>query len=307
MPNESLIMSLAKVLAAAAWVDGEPSHDEINSVKDLLFRLSELSAQQWASLQMYIEDPVGEAERWRLVEDLRNAIRSLEDKDLAIEMLHDLMMADGQVTPEEERVAAEIEAAIESADIGVMGMFSRLLDGMTSRRSAALAGAPNREDYFEDYVKNKVYYGLRRRLDTGEAELDLQEDVLRTLALAGGVMAQVARASRGVTKQEMATMVEALKTYWHLPPEQARFVAEVAVDKTASQLDRYRLVREFADACTYEERADFLNVLFAVAAADGLASFREIEEIRKIAENLKLSHQDFITAKLKVPRDQREQ
>jgi uncharacterized tellurite resistance protein B-like protein len=170
-----------------------------------------------------------------------------------------------------------------------------------------LAGAPNREDYFEDYVKNKVYYGLRRRLDTGETELDLQEDVLRTLALAGGVMAQVARVSRGVTKQEMAAMVEALKTYWHLPPEQAQFVAEVAVDKTASQLDRYRLVREFADACTYEERADFLNVLFAVAAADGLASFREIEEIRRISENLKLSHQDFITAKLKVPRDQREQ
>jgi uncharacterized tellurite resistance protein B-like protein len=304
MSKEHLILALAKVLIAAAWADGALTHEEVNSMKDLLYYLPRLSARQWASLQMYIEAPVDEAERARLVEDLRDAIRSPEDRDLALKTLDEMLWADGEVTQEEERVAAEIKSAVESVDIGLL---SRLVKGMTARRAQAVADAPNREDYFEDFVKNKVYYGIRRRLDLGEAELNVGEDVLRTLSLAGGMMAQVARVNPKVTDAEVAAMVDALQTYWHLEPEQAAFVAGVAVSETASLLDRYRLARRFADACGYHERAEFLEVLFAVAAADGKATVDEIEEIRAIARSLKLSHEDFIEAKLKVLHDESQQ
>jgi uncharacterized tellurite resistance protein B-like protein len=304
MSNERLIMTLAKVLIAAAWTDGEPSHEEINSMKDLLFRLPQLSSRQWASLQMYIETPVDPAERARLVEDLRNSIRTPEDRDLALEMLDELMRADGEVTEEEEQVAAEIKAAIESVDVGLL---ARLVKDLAGRRTRAVAGAPNREDYFEDYMRNKVYYGVRRRLDLGEGELDVGDELLRTLSLAGGMMAQVARVNPEVTDSEVTTMAGALQTHWHLTREQAAFVAEVAVSETASLFDKYRLARQFANACDYQERVEFLDVLFAVAAADGEATYDEIEEIRAIAQSLKLTHQDFIEAKLKIPRDQRQQ
>jgi uncharacterized tellurite resistance protein B-like protein len=90
-------------------------------------------------------------------------------------------------------------------------------------------------------------------------------------------------------------------------PPQAAFVADVAISETAGLLDRYRLARRFADVCGYQERVEFLDVLFAIAAADGEASYDEIEEIRAIAEALKISHQDFIEAKLKIPEDRRAQ
>jgi uncharacterized tellurite resistance protein B-like protein len=301
MSNEHLILALAKVLIAAAWADGELTHEEVNSMKDLLYYLPRLSARQWASLQMYIEAPVDEAERARLVEDLRDAIRSPEHRDLALKTLDEMLWADGEVTQEEERVVAEIKSAVESVDIGLL---SRLVKGMTARRAQAVADAPNREDYFEDFVKNKVYYGIRRRLDLGEAELNVGDDVLRTLSLAGGVMAQVAQVNPEVTDAEVAAMVDALQTYWHLAPEQAAFVAGVAVSETASLLDRYRLAREFENVCDNQERIEFVEVLFAVAAADGEPSFAEIEEIRSIAQSLKLSHREFIDAKLKVLYDQ---
>jgi uncharacterized tellurite resistance protein B-like protein len=304
MSNEHLILALAKVLIAAAWADGELTHEEVNSMKDLLYYLPRLSARQWASLQMYIEAPVDEAERARLVEDLRDAIRSPEHRDLALKMLDEMLWADGEVTQEEERVVAEIKSAVESVDIGLL---SRLVKGMTARRAQAVADAPNREDYFEDFVKNKVYYGIRRRLDLGEAELNVGEDVLRTLSLTGGVMAQVARVNPEVTDAEVAAMVDALQTYWHLAPEQAAFVASVAISETASLLDRYRLARRFADACGFQERAEFLEVLFAVAAADADVTSDEIEEIRAIARSLKLSHEDFIEAKLKILHDEPQQ
>jgi uncharacterized tellurite resistance protein B-like protein len=178
---------------------------------------------------------------------------------------------------------------------------------MTGRRAEALANAPNRELYLEDYVRNRVYYGVRRRLDLGEAELQVGEEVLRTLSLAGGMMAQVARVNPQVSDAEVATMVEALEEHWHLDADQAAFVAGVAISDTASLMDRYRLAREFASVCGPEERAEFLDVLFAVAAADGVARYDEIEEIRGLAQTLKLSHRQYIEAKLKLPRERREQ
>jgi uncharacterized tellurite resistance protein B-like protein len=304
MSNEQLIITLAKVLIAAAWADGELTLEETNSMKDLLFRLPELSTRQWASLQMYLESPVGEEERTRLVEDLRAAIASPADRELALNSLQEMMEADGKVSAQEEAVMAEIMAAIESVDVGVLG---RLFKGMTGRHAQSVANAPNREDYFEDFLNNKVYYGIRRRLDMGEVELKVSEDTLRTLSLAGGVMAQVAQVNPQVTDAEVDTMVEALQAHWHLKSEEAAFVAGVAVSETATMLDQSRLVREFADACGPEERAEFLDVLFAVAAADGEATYDEIEELRTIARWLKLTHEQFIEAKLKIPREQRGQ
>jgi uncharacterized tellurite resistance protein B-like protein len=302
--DQQLIMTLAKVLIAAAWADGELSHDEVNSMKDLLFHLPQVSSRQWASLAVYIETPVDEAERARLVDELKNAISSARDKELALSALEGMVAADAQVADEQEAVVEEIRAAIESVDIGLL---SRLVKGMNRRRSSALVNAPNREEYLDDFVKNKVYFGIRRRVDLGETELDLPEDTLRTLSLAGGMMAQIARVNPEVSDAEVSTMVEALQTHWHLAHGQAAFVAGVAISETASLLDPYRLAREFASVCTYRERAEFLNVLFAIAAADGTASYAEIEEIRGIALSLKLTHKDFITAKLTVPREQREQ
>jgi uncharacterized tellurite resistance protein B-like protein len=303
-PKKDLILTLAKVLIAAAWADGELTHEEINSMKDLLFYLPQLSARQWASLQMYIESPVGDAERERLLEELKFAIRTPRDRELAQQALEEMLHADGDVSAEEEQVAAEIRATIDSVSVDAL---SRLVKGMTGRRAQALADAPNREAYLDDFVRNKVYYGVRRRLDLGEAELEVGDDVLRTLSLAGGVMAQVARVNPQISDAEVGTIVDALQTYWHLDADQAAFVAGVAISETASLMDRNRLAREFASVVGPRQRSEFLDVLFAVAAADGVATYEEIEEIRVIARSLKLSHQQFIRAKVKLPQERREQ
>ena len=303
-PKKDLILTLAKVLIAAAWADGELTHEEVNSMKDLLFHLPQLSARQWASLQMYIESPVGDAERERLLEELKFAIRTPRDRELAQQALEEMLHADGNVSEEEEQVAAEIRATIDSVSVDAL---SRLVKGMTGRRAQALANAPNREAYLEDFVKNKVYYGVRRRLDLGEAELEVGDDVLRTLSLAGGIMAQVARVNPQISDAEVGTIVDALQMYWHLDADQAAFVAGVAISETASLMDRNRLAREFASVVGPRHRSEFLDVLFAVAAADGVATYEEIEEIRVIARSLKLSHQQFIRAKVKLPQERREQ
>ncbi len=303
--NPNMILALAKVIIAAAWVDGNVSHEEINDLKDLLFRLPDITGREWAMLEMYIEAPVGESERARLVEQLRAEIRGGSDKALALAALDDLTHVDGQVSPEEEAALVEIKEAIQFADVGIIGALSGIVQGMVRRREKALAHAPNREEHFEDFIKNKVFYGVRRRLDLGEADLDIPEAELRRLSLAGGLMARIAHVDREVHEDEVNAMVNALQKDWELGEKEATFVAQTAVDEVSYDMDYYRLTREFFTSTSREKLVKFLDVLFDVAAADGQVSHEETEEICTITRSLKLEHEEFIAAKLKIPRARR--
>ncbi len=299
-PSKKMIMTLAKVIIAVAWADGEMTFEEVNCLKDLLFHLHGLEARDWASLDIYIESPVGPDERERLLHELKNMIRTSEEKQLAREALDQMLHADGVVTEREQVVAREIEEAIDSATTGVFSGVSKLINGAMDRRSKALARAPNRERDIDEYLRNKVLYGLRQSIHQGDINLDIHEDDLRKLSLAGGLMARVAHVDRHTSEDEFEAMVEAISRGWELTPEAAAYVAEVAVSSASAEVDNFRLTREFFTSTTPEERLQLIDVLFAVASADGELSFAETEEIRTIAIGFKLTHKQFINAKLKV-------
>lgn len=305
MPTTNLIMALAKIIIAAAWADGEMTHEEVNSLKDLLFHLPDMTAHDWAMLEMYIESPVDDAERARLVTDLQAALATSEDKELALSELDQMVHADGVVTEEEEAMVAEIKMAVEDVSVGIFGQMGRLVRGPVRRRSETVARAPNRELYFEDFVKNKVYYKVRRRLELSGSEGDISEVELRKFSLAAGLMAYIAYVDREVTESEYDTMSNALKRCWEIDQKEAALVTEVAVSEISKDLDLFRLSREFFESTTEDERVCFLDVLFAVADGDGRVSHEEIEEIRLIAKMLKFTHKQFIDAKLKIPRERR--
>ncbi len=299
-PSKRMIMTLAKVVIAAAWADGEISHDEINCLKDLLFQLRGLDARGWASLEIYMSSPVSPEERERLLNELKRLIRSSRDKQLALQALDDMIHADGVITESEQQVFEEIKAAIDSASVGIFGGVGNLVSASIERRSKALAAAPNRELEFDEYVRNKILFNMRQRLASEDLELDIPEQELKKLSLTGGLMARVADVDRRASSAEVGAMVEAMQQGWDISPEAAAFVAEVAASEAAREVDYFRLTREFFACTSADERARLLDVLFAVAAADGDVTFTETEEIRRIASGLKLSHRQFINAKLKA-------
>ena len=305
MPRSDAIMALAKVMIAAAWADGDISNEEMNSLKDLLFQLPEMTASDWAELDIYIETPVGDAERTRLVVDLQASLESSQDKEMALTMIDELVAADGEISADEQASVNEIKKAIKDANAGVLGSMGKFLGSSVNRRSKAVTDAPNRELYLDDYVKNKVYYSVSRRLELEETEIDLSEKELRRLSLAGGLMARVAYVDHEVQEGEFDSMVSAIKDNWELSDIQAALVAETAVSTITKGLDYYRLSRRFFESTTEDERVHFLDALFTVADGDSGVSYEEIEEIRTIATVLKMTHKQFIDAKLKVPRERR--
>jgi uncharacterized tellurite resistance protein B-like protein len=293
------------VIVAAAWADHEVSTEEVNSLKDLLFRLPELTGREWATLEMYIESPVGDAERERLVDQLKSQLQSSSDKALAKQALEELASADGIITDEERDVVDSIKTEIDTVSVGMFGQLGRMVSNSVSQRDEALRDAPNREDHFEDYIKNKVYYGVQLRMGEDSPSLDIPDSDLRLLSLAGGLMARVAHVDLDVTNDEIAAIATALEERWKLNADQAAFVVQVAISEIGPDMDYYRLTREFFENTSEEQRAEFLNVLFAVGDADGRVSNEEIEEIRTIANALRLPHKRFINAKLTIPKDRR--
>ena len=144
-PNPDTIISLAKVLIAAAWADGQISEDEELSLKDLLWRLPEVHARQWEELAIYLDAPVEAAERERLVAELRAQISSADQRELALSKLDEMVNADGVVAEREQAVVAEARAALESADVGLWGSLSRLLIGRRAEATAEIGRASCRE------------------------------------------------------------------------------------------------------------------------------------------------------------------
>ena len=305
MPEANFIIPLAKVIIAAAWADGEVQPEELNSLKDLLFALPELTQLQWAELEMFIETPPTDEERNFLLMELQGAIATEGNKQMALKSLQNMLQADGIITPEEQEVGQVIQHMIEAVDTSIFDQFANLFRESIVRRSSAVAKTYNREQYFDAFVKNKVYYAVRRRLDLGEVDLNIPDDILQKLGLAGGMLALIASSSDGVNQKEIEAIADALESGWQITHEEAAIVAEVAVADESQNLDRFRITREFAGLCTMAERQQFLDALFAVAVADGMVSPSEMDEIRQIAHSLKLSNQTFVEAKLKIPRSQR--
>jgi uncharacterized tellurite resistance protein B-like protein len=305
MSGSKLVMSLAKVMVAAAWADGAITNEEVNCLKDLLYHLHGMTAGDWAEIDIYVESPVEEAERERLVEELRTSLSSPAEKEEALQALDHLIQAGGEVGEAEKAVVAEIKSAIQGTNLGFTGHMGKFVHGLVNSRSQDLANAPDRELYLDDFVKNRIYYDISRKLALQSSPMEVSEAELRKLSLAGGLMARVAYVDLQSTPDEQELISQALQQHWGLPQDEATLVAEVAVSDISKGLDYFRLCREFFTSTTADERLSFLDILFAVAVADGFASFEEIEEIRTIANGLKLTHQQFIDAKLKIPREKR--
>jgi len=97
MPDRRFIITLAKLLIAAAWADGELKNEEINALKDLLFSLEDVTGEEWAHLEIYMDTPVCTEERDKLLGEVLDQIRSEEDKKLVMGTLENLFQADGVV------------------------------------------------------------------------------------------------------------------------------------------------------------------------------------------------------------------
>jgi uncharacterized tellurite resistance protein B-like protein len=124
----------------------------------------------------------------------------------------------------------------------------------------------------------------------------LDADRARYLAAFAYVLSRVARADLKVTPEETRQMERIVIEHGRLPEDQAIIVIQMAKQQNLlfGATEDFLVTREFNKISTREEKFALLDCLFSVAAAGSLISVAEDNEIRQIARELGLTHQDFI-------------
>lgn len=300
MSKDIFTMDLSKLLIAAAWVDGKLQNEEINSLKDLIFSLEGINAEQWAELEIYIDSPVTSQERDELLNKVLGQIKTEQDKVFIIDTLEKLVQADGIVGDKEAKVMSELKEEIVSVKTGVLATISQIIKGAINKRSDQYLSSTQRETMIGDFIKNTIYYQLVSDAKKKGLEINLDDQKIRKLCFAGGLMAKVAAVDSEISDEEKKAMKKYLSGLWGLSEIEAELVAEISCQRILKGLDYYRLTRGFCECTNYDERRIFLACLFQIANACKKTSFDETEEIRTISQSLKLTHKDFIAAKLTI-------
>lgn len=293
--KNSLEFKLAKLLIAASWADGDIHTDEINVLKDLIFNLAGITGEDWQLLELYMDSPVSEEETMHLLEDVMDMVTHSADKLLVSNTLKELIEADGKASKEEEEFIEKVEQALAGVRTNPISMIGGFL-----KKSLSFKGkdVPKREKHFHEYVKNTVYYQLHH--DDVHSKFTIDDAFLRKLSLKAGLLARVCYQDGDVDKDELQTVQKVLKELGNISDEEASLLVEAGFNRAARGLDYSHVCRSYFEITEYEERCDFLYVLFKAAAASNGSCHDEIETIRDIAKHLKIPHSKFVEAKLSV-------
>ena len=301
MATRDFILDLGKLMIGIAWIDGRLEQDEINALKELLFLLPDISGEDWMQLELYMTHAVSDAERRDLLDRVLSGIRSSGDKHLVLKTLEKLVGDNGADRASESAFLEDIRQDIEGRSTGLLGHLTAPIRQTLKRK----AGQGAREDRIEDFIKNTIYFQLTSELEQQGRALSIPEAEARKICLAAGLMAHVAWVDNEVCHREREAMSLALRQIWNVPDDEARLITEMSHARIMHGLDLVRLTRGFCHHTTIEERKTFLRCLFAIANAAEDTSHAEIEAIRQIAKSFELPHQEFIEAKLTIPRQDR--
>ncbi len=116
----------------------------------------------------------------------------------------------------------------------------------------------------------------------------LDPDTAKFLASFAYVLARVAHADLDIDAEETAEMELSVHRLAHLSDAEAALVVQIAKAQARmlGATENYVVTREFRKIANREQRAELLQCLYAVAAADGTISTVESAELTAIAEEL---------------------
>ena len=299
--RETLVLKLAKVMAALAWSDGEMHGDEVNALKDVLADLPAMTGREWARLQMYLDSPVKAEEADALVADLLESINTAADRTHVKDALRRLAAADDQTNPEEMESLERICGAVDARQVGLGSMLGGLLRSLGARRKGSASVGGTREEHFDEYLRNPILFDMiREGIAASVDDADREK-----LAACAALMGRVAFQDEDLSDSEKQCIADVVSQRWSLMPDDARRLVESVARRTSRTTEYHSLMHGLVENMGKDERFELAKTLFAVANACDKTSHGEIEEIRRIAKSLRLSQKEFVAAKLTISREDR--
>ena len=120
---------------------------------------------------------------------------------------------------------------------------------------------------------------------------------VRRIPAAAALLVEVARADFEQDEFEEQTMAALLATTLQIAPENVALLIENAGDAVESSTSLYEFTREINDHFSYAQKCDLIESMWLVAFADGRIDKYEEHLIRRVADLIYVSHEDFIRRK----------
>ena len=151
--------------------------------------------------------------------------------------------------------------------------------GLRDRADTASASDRDRD---RDRGETETVRRIARQLDR------LPPNEAKFLASFAYVLARIAHADLEIDDDEVSEMERILKDVAHLSDGEAALVVQIAKSQATALggTENYVVTREFRSVATSQQRAELLECIYAVAAADGSITGDESNEIMQIAEEL---------------------
>jgi uncharacterized tellurite resistance protein B-like protein len=139
-----------------------------------------------------------------------------------------------------------------------------------------------------------------------DAVVDVLEDLeparARYVAGFAYLLGRIAGADSHVSPDEAALMKQLIIEEGRVSAGEAEAIVRLALDDNRRFGGTHNLIvtRELTEVTSLEQRLGILRCLFAMSAADASVQVVEDNEIRRISQELRIEHGDFIRARLEV-------
>lgn len=279
-------LAILRVLIATAWADSRLSQSELNYIKSLAQRFH-LSETDWAKLQPHIEDQPSPREIDAFFQDLLARLATPSARNQVIYYMEEILNVDSLITAEEHDFLEQYTLILKEAS--TVELLVRRMKGFFQKPPDAVVVD------LDEFIRNKVFFKLRRRVGTDQITPELYH-----LCLLGGLMGIVAQADGEIGPKELDEIRHQLQFRGNFEAETLDILLTIIEEESVRGLDRSRLIVEYTANANFEDRVKLLDLLFAIAAADGNLTHAELEALRGISAAMSLSHRQYIDAKLRA-------
>lgn len=143
----------------------------------------------------------------------------------------------------------------------------------------------------------KKFFGEATADVSGGASQDSEHDIrVATCAL----FVEIARIDEKFTKAEMETILSILKEKYGLSPEHADALIAEAEKQLDKSVDLWQFASLINDNYSTEEKIEIIETLWRIVYVDGKMDRYEHYLMNKLQSLLRLTHDQLISAKLKV-------
>jgi hypothetical protein len=122
-------MAIARVVVAAAWIEGRVYAEQEAAIRDFFNRVPDLDESFWRHLGTLLERPIEPTERILHLRDLRHTVTDEAALRLAQQAVNQVIIATGEITDEERAAMKHFSRMIRASEAEISQEMIRLIRG----------------------------------------------------------------------------------------------------------------------------------------------------------------------------------